>query len=322
MKKIHILWLVIVCLLFSGCVEEKIEEENSYWIYHVNYKKSGLEKTELELEEGQEKLHVTQMAEMIFDKDSLEISILPTDVELLGYSMVGDVLKLNFNSNYRKITFTDEILCRAAIVKNFVQVPGVNYVQFYIEEEELQDASGNPVGLLRGSSFIEFSGENLGDIQSKKLLLYFANESGDALISETRTVYFSSSAPVEKVVVEQLIQGPKKSGHYATLPSGTGIIGVSMANGIVYVNLDQKALGESITVDSAVSVYSIVNSVLSAGNANKVQISINGDTKVTFKETVDLNQVFEFNFMLLEGADAEDAERRAIPHITDEVEDE
>lgn len=299
-KKIHMFWLILICLLFSGCKPESTEETKQYWIYHVNYAKSGLEKVEYKLKEGQEKVKLTEIVDLISGKHETKISILPSGVELLGYSTKGDVINLNFNSNYRKIALTDEILCRAAIVKNFVQMPGISYVQIFIEDENLMDIYGNPVGLMKNSSFVEFSGKNLGDIQSKRFMLYFANENGDGLIAETRKVYYSSSAPVEKIIVEQLIEGPKKNGSYATLPSNTGIIGVSIANGTVYVNLDQKATGDGINANSEVTIYSIVNSVLAAGNAKQVQISINGDAKAVFKGTVKLNQNFEFNYDLVD----------------------
>ncbi len=319
MKKLYIVFLALICLLFSGCVAEEETGESAHWIYYVNYKQGSLERMEYKLDEGVEKLELEHVVEWLSSKNDAGISLLPSGVELIGYSLADNVLKLNFNSNYRKIVFTDEILFRAAIVKNFVQAQGIHFVQFFVEEEELQDTQGNPVGIMRGSSFVEFSGENLGDIQSKKLLLYFANETGDKLLSETRTVYYTSSAPIEKVIVEQLIQGPQKSKHFATLPSNTGIISVSIANGVAYVNLDQKVTGEEVAVMGDVSIYSIVNSVLSAGNASKVQISINGDSKVVFKETVNLAQSFEFNFKILEGADENS---QVIPQLTSEVDDE
>lgn len=304
-KKLHMICLFLICLLCSACKPDNTDGKKQYWIYHVNYSKSGLEKVEYELEEGKEKVDIAEIADLVGGKHKTEISILPSGVELLGYSLIGDVVNLNFNSNYRKIALTDEILCRAAIVKNFVQIPQVNYVQIYIEGENLQDIYGNPVGLMKNSSFIEFSGENLGDIQSKRFMLYFANENGDGLVAETRKVYYSSSAPVEKVIVEQLIQGPQKNGRHSVLPSNTGILGVSVANGTVYVNLDKKATAAGISADSEVTIYSIVNSVLAAGNAEQVQISINGDTKIVFKGTVDLRQNFRFNYDLVDVAQNE-----------------
>ena len=152
-------------------------------------------------------------------------------------------------------------------------------------------------------------------------MLYFANEDGTGLVAETRKVYYSSSAPVEKVIVEQLIQGPSKDGSYSVLPSNTGILGVSVANGTVYVKLDQKVNGDGIQAQSDVSIYAIVNSVLAAGNAKQVQISINGDAKAVFRGTVDLNQSFEFNYDYVDNA-KEDVVSSLTPQPTDEEEDE
>ena len=44
-----------------------------------------------------------------------------------------------------------------------------------------------------------------------------------------------------------------------------------------------------------VTLYSLVNSLVELPNVNKVQISINGETNVVFRETYNLSTVFERN---------------------------
>ena len=129
--------------------------------------------------------------------------------------------------------------------------------------------------------------------------MYFANEQGDKLVTEQRNVYYTSSSPIEKVIMEQLIQGPKETGHYATVSSNTGILGISVSDRVVYVNLDQRFTEENLTVEEEIPIYSIVNSLIQAGNADKVQISINGDSKIVFRQSMGLDQMYEFNWNLL-----------------------
>lgn len=298
MRKLHILWMVFFCLLFSGCSDE-FQSQNAYSIYQVNYKKAILETKEYEPESETAAEMIAEMVEIISNREESEGVILPADVKILDYNYVGDILKLNFNSNYRKMVSTDEILCRTAVVKNFVQINGVRYVQFCIEGEDLLDSKGNAVGLMSASTFLEYSGKNITDYQATTLTLYFANEQGDKLVTEQRNVYYTSSSPIEKVIMEQLIQGPKETGHYATVSSNTGILGISVSDRVVYVNLDQRFTEENLTVEEEIPIYSIVNSLIQAGNADKVQISINGDSKIVFRQSMGLDQMYEFNWNLL-----------------------
>ena len=103
--------------------------------------------------------------------------------------------------------------------------------------------------------------------------------------------------------MEQLIRGPGESGHYATLPSDTRIVGVSVADGIAYVNLGEQFVDEALPVDAQIPIYSIVNSLIAAGNVSQVQISINGDTSLVFKDEVDMNQLFQVNHELEKGGE-------------------
>ena len=53
-------------------------------------------------------------------------------------------------------------------------------------------------------------------------------------------------------------------------------------------------------VTSDVTIYSITNSLVELSNVNKVQISINGNINVTYRENTSLSTVFERNLELVE----------------------
>ncbi|MDE7358287.1 MAG: GerMN domain-containing protein, partial [Lachnospiraceae bacterium] len=53
-------------------------------------------------------------------------------------------------------------------------------------------------------------------------------------------------------------------------------------------------------VASDVTIYSITNSLAELSNVNRVQISINGETNISYRENVSLNNVFERNLDILE----------------------
>lgn len=72
-----------------------------------------------------------------------------------------------------------------------------------------------------------------------------------------------------------------------------------MKDGICYVNLDETFQSQPYNVSSEVTVYSITNSLVELSNVNKVQISINGETNISYRENLSLNNVFERNLDLL-----------------------
>ena len=295
--KIYLTILLILVLCLSGCEEE--QDKTVYQLYSVNYDKGIIEGNNYVTETEAVEQLAADMAEQISGQEE-ETGILPHQVKILSYELSGDILRLNFNCSYRKMGAVEEVLCRAAIVKNFVQFEGIRYVQFQIEGESLLDSRGKPVGLMNANSFLENSGKDITAYQYTELELYFTNAAGDKLVKEKRNVYYTSNSPIEKVVVEQLIRGPKEDGHFATLSSTTGILSVTQADGIAYVNLDQRFVTEALDIQQEIPVYSIVDSLIAAGNVQKVQISVNGDSKVVFRESMSLNQFYEKNPELVE----------------------
>ena len=295
--KIYLTILLILVLCLSGCEEE--QDKTVYQLYSVNYDKGIIEGNNYVTETEAVEQLAADMAEQISGQEE-ETGILPHQVKILSYELSGDILRLNFNCSSRKMGAVEEVLCRAAIVKNFVQFEGIRYVQFQIEGESLLDSRGKPVGLMNANSFLENSGKDITAYQYTELELYFTNAAGNKLVKEKRNVYYTSNSPIEKVVVEQLIRGPKEDGHFATLSSTTGILSVTQADGIAYVNLDQRFVTEALDIQQEIPVYSIVNSLIAAGNVQKVQISVNGDSKVVFRESMSLNQFYEKNPELVE----------------------
>lgn len=299
MKKWNICLLLIFCLLLNGCGEKK-EEEQAFQLYYVNYNDKTIETKPYEPKAEDTVSLVDELIETLSDRDSEDAALLPEEVVIRNYEVTGDILKLNFGASYEEMKDVNEILCRAAIVKNFVQIAGIGYVEFAIEGEDLVDFKGNAIGMMSSDSFLENSGKDITAYQYTEMDLYFANETGDKLVKEKRSVYYTSNSPIEKVIVEQLIRGPKSENHKPTLSPNIRIIGVSVADGIAYVNLNQRFVTEAFPVQEELPIYSIVNSLIATKNVSKVQISVNGETKLTFRESMQLDRLYEANPELVE----------------------
>ena len=231
---------------------------------------------------------------------SLE-AVLTDSVFVTDYTLDNGQLTLHFDPAYQDMDWIREILCRSAVVRTLCQIPDVEYVSFLIGDNPLMDLNKNPVGQMNADSFVENTGDAINEETVTTLTLYFANKSGDKLVKEKVNVTGSSNISVEKLVVESLIRGPVSGDtDYPTLPPGTKILSISTKDGICYVNLNDGFLEQGYNVTEAVTIYSIVDSLTELSGISKVQILVNGETDLVYKESMRLDTIYERNLDIIE----------------------
>ena len=106
--------------------------------------------------------------------------------------------------------------------------------------------------------------------------------------------------------MEQLIGGPSeqvKDKVYPTMNPETRVVGVTVKDGTCYVNLNENFLTQIYNVSSDVVIYSIVNSLVELPNVSRVQIAVNGDSNVMFRDSASLSVTYERNLDLITTAD-------------------
>lgn len=298
-----LLCLVFVILTCSGCGNKKPEEGDVYTIYHLNHDQTGLvmrDYTTQTPRDDKDTLLEELTDALSQTPDKLEYyPPLSGRVHLLDYHTEEDQVTLEFDSQYKELPATTEILVRAAVVRTLTQVEGISYVSFIVQGEPLVDNLGNVVGIMSADQFIDNAGDEINTYEQAELRLYFADETGTHLVSANRTLRFSSNIAMEKLVVEQLIKGPENPELYPTINPETKIVNVTVKDGICYVNLSEAFLTQTYQVTPEISIYSLVDSLVELPNVNKVQISVNGETAVTYQESISLTTVFERNLDLL-----------------------
>ena len=119
------------------------------------------------------------------------------------------------------------------------------------------------------------------------------------MIETTRTKEYNTNISLEKLIVEELIKGPNGEGIYPTINPDTKVANVTVKDNICYVNLDENFLTQIYPVSPEVTIYSIVNSLTSLSNVNKVQILLNGETDLLYREKLDLGTYFERNMDII-----------------------
>ena len=298
-----ILCIALLCSLTSCGNGEYETDGRTYEVYYVNNEETCVVSSEYQT--------VTEDGEELLDELIAQLGTMPSRMEhkaplaenfqLLEYTRDGEQLTLNFDRNYKEMDSIKEVLVRAAIVRTLSQVENVRYITFTVQGEPLMDNGGAAVGTMSADMFIDNAGDEINTYEKVNLRLYFANENGDRLVEENqRNVEYNSNISVEKLVVEKLIEGPHSDGDYPTINPETKVISVTVNDRICYVNLDEAFLTQPYNVTSDVTIYSITNSLVELPNINKVQISINGETALLYKESLSLTTIFERNLDLIE----------------------
>jgi len=300
------LLLFMTCL--SGCGGRAQESSYSYDIYYVNKEGTRVvaEKYGTDTSAADKEALLQEIFSQLRDTAEKPEYLSPLPEAFQGYSLNEGQMNLDFNEDYMKQEPIVEVLARAAVVRTLTQIDGIDTVTFSVQGETLTDAIGVPVGAMTADSFIDNAGTEINAYVDTEFRLYFANETGDALTEVSRSVIYNSNISMEQQVVEELIKGPKKDGQaeneagYPAINPAVTILSVIVRDRVCYVNLSEEFLTPVYDVTSQVTLYSIVNSLVELPGVNKVQISIDGNTDVTFRDSVSLTTVFERNLDIVE----------------------
>lgn len=296
--------LMIMLFLAGACAQKQDEQPGyAYKVYYINSDETAIFSSEYSTQEEDQEALLKELLEQLGTvPEKLEYKApVSGAVKLRSYTINKDQLVLDFEESYRSQSATTEVLTRAAIVRTLTQIKGIQYISFQINSEPLTDALGSLVGVMSADLFIDNEGNEINTYERVKLTLYLANEEGNKLTTVTRSVVYNSNIPMERLILEQLIAGPLEGEKaYPTINQNTKIVSVNVKDGTCYVNLDNTFLTQTCPVSSEVTIYSITNSLAEQPGINKVQISINGDANVNYKENINLSTFFERNLGLLE----------------------
>jgi germination protein M len=290
----------MILSLFTGCGKEKKEQE--YEVFYLNSDVTKLmpEVVEPEHTEGTELIEELLTVLQTQPDDAGMLQTIPDDVTIQSVNVTSYQINVDFSKEYYNMDSAREILTRAAIAKTLLQNTDYLYVVFTVNQQSIVNANGVAVGAMSLDSFVENPGQQISSSQKTILTLYFSNKEGTALVPETREVHYSSNISLEKLVIEQLMEGPKEKGRLATIPSGTKLITISVVDGVCYVNLDEMFLNQNQEISEQVVLYSVVDSLTELSTIDKVQISINGDTSGKCRYTYDLATMYKEDLSIVE----------------------
>ncbi|MCR4704490.1 MAG: GerMN domain-containing protein [Lachnospiraceae bacterium] len=298
-----LLFLLTACMLLTvGCTRrEEAPESGQIDCYYLNKEATKLVSEPVELKSGKTLDKINEMLDYMttVPSDVNKKAAFSGDFDILSVTYDGSKVAIEVSEKYRALSPSAEILTRAAIVRNLTQIDGVDYVTMNIQGDSLTDRSGNPIGPMEASMFIDNTGNEINAYEKTTLKLFFANEAGDKLIEASRTVVYNTNISLEKLVVEQLIKGPNSRLIYPVMNPETKVNSVTVKDGICYVNLGEGFLTQTTNVSTDATIYAITNSLVELPNINKVQISVEGNTDLNYRETVPLSTIFERNYEIV-----------------------
>lgn len=293
MKRL-IICLLIFILPLAGCAESKSASSNNsiYYLANDGKKLAGAE-FKADAEDAQE--WAAKMAEALNNAEGVPAggtSLLSGGVKVNDLFLSGSILTVDLNPAYESLDTARKLLVRAGITKMMTQHKDISAVTVTVDGKPIYDSSGNEIGAMTATMYVDENSDDINNYRSTNMTLYFTDEQGQALIPETREVYYSINTPLEQAVVNELARGPSSIGLIRTLPVETNVLNVTIQDDICYVNFDESFLNNTLNTSPEVQIYSIVNSLYKVCGVEKVAFSVSGSNQVTLKDTIRLDTVF------------------------------
>ena len=281
-KKLTAFLTAVMMIVMAGCSAQAQQDEgaNGITVYYINNDETKTESYPYTLKSSDARGIVEELLEKLSEKSANAQYKAPLAMgfELRDYTFDDGKVVLNMSADYKKLVFTTEVLVRAAIVKTLCGSGYVKEVYFTVDGEPLMDHSGFEVGRMDAGTFISNDGNEINTYEEADVMLYFASVDGNTLIGVYRNKFYSTSMPLERFVVDELIIGPsgQVEGLYRSVNPQTSVLSVNSKDGVCYVNLSADFLIPYENVPTSISVYSIVNSLCELPNIDKVQILVDG----------------------------------------------
>ncbi len=293
----------LFCLNLSGCGNKNETTDNTIKVYYVNNSETSIISKDYELMARMSDIdesirELIEVLKTMPDRLQYEAPI-SGDIDLIGYYIHDKLLTLNFSVKYNELGRTIEILDRAAIVRTFTQLDGVEYVAFQIEGNPLTDHNGNVIGNMSADTFIYNAGNEINTYEKVELKLYFASESGTRLVPVFRSVVYNSNISMEKLAVDQVISGPNTDIAYPAISKDAKVKSINVKDGVCYIDFDTAFLSQPNPVSAEVAIYSIVDTVTELPYINKVVFSVNGEAPFTYMDYI-INGAYERNLDIVD----------------------
>jgi len=312
-------WTVL-CLIFlqmaamlGGC--RTIEGENSeesdvqgetVRLYYTNDTSTTLHEESIILEEEMSsKERVEQVMRKLQEPPEGFQSIVPEGIRVVYNITLSDtdpqkiqLIQLSVRGEYENLAPNVENVFRVGLMKSLIRMQNVNCVELYANQKKEDGTSGlvKVSSLTQDTVIVNESDENFFK-DNIEVTLYFLDEDGDKLVTETRSATVMISDRIVDRIMAMLIAGPQDKSHKASIPEGTVVNEVLLRNGVCYVDVNEAFVKNQVAGETteSLTIYSIVNSLTQIYGVNSVQFLIDGQQKEYYKSNVKINTPLKAN---------------------------
>ena len=191
-------------ILMSGCSSE--DNGASYNIYYKNSTSNKLITSSYN-SDNQDTYELagellSQMIKKPKDKDTQ--ILLPAEVSVDRYEINSNTINVYFSREYNEMSDLDELFLRAGVVKMLTQLPEISYVQFYVDDAQAKYSNGSYIGLMSSEDFIDDSNASFGNVEWRRVNLYFSNKLGDKLVKKQRQLRTARVHRLKKLLLISL----------------------------------------------------------------------------------------------------------------------
>ncbi len=295
--------MVLGVMSATACKKNEEPRTGAFYLYYKDvsamnlYPVEGFFDVDLSFED-----RVAAVFHKLREPDSRSyLSAIPEKVQILSATLVESSLVFDFSATYNSMSTYEEILMRAAVVKTFNQIPQVSTVEFRVEGQPLVLYTGSIPGPMKSSDFKDIFGSGLNAYTEARIVLYFANESGEKLHRVIRELHYSSQISLEQCVIQQLINGPQSETEgLSVLPNSLKLNSVAVRDGVCYVDFGADFLTQAVPLNAEIIIFSIVDTLTEIPEVTSVRISVDSNVEVFFMDTVDLSQLLYRNLDFIE----------------------
>jgi germination protein M len=220
-------------------------------------------------------------------------AILPEGTTVRGINILPEdkTAIVDFSKEFLNYKASEELDLLQAVTWTLTEFPTIKQVKFRVAGRDLDvmPVANTPVDrpLSRKAGINLEARDNVNIGQTMAVTLYFqgTNATGDYTYYVPVTRLVPRSDDIAKATIEELILGPKQGSSLVTsiLPT-TELIQVAITGDTITANFNQDLLGFGSDQASEEAIQSIVLSVTENLGMNKVQIMVDGDSKVVTGE--------------------------------------
>lgn len=213
------------------------------------------------------------------------------DQKLVYHTYMLDVdnnLSLEFEAD-GEMTQEEMILTDASICQTLFQIDGINNITIKILNIEGKTIREN---LYMRDSFYFYEYDE-ASMNERKIMLYYANKTGDGLVSTEVSVVDEANVSMEEKIVQLLVSR-------GCLPQKTVVNSVGFSSGICYLDLNRQFMGSVSGVKGETALYGLVNSIVSLPDVDKVQLLVEGEIIHLYRGVSGVDEPLQFNDSILE----------------------